>query len=167
MQEDSFEKKTSNNLSKVLNFLKLAFTTFAMLLILFYVPQKISKTIAAKRNKETLKRVRNVSSRMSVNRDDLINCLKMINDPEFNENIIDLGIVKEVHLDKDNNVFVVIRLYYQCPYKLEMYLLIKESLKQIKGIKKVRVKIEHTDSLDYLKSYKNKNIKDAKEGKDK
>ena len=165
MQGDSLQKKTLNNLTNAFNFLKLAFTTLIILIVFFYVPQKISKTIAAKRNKETLKRIRSASSNMSVNRGDLINCLKMINDPEFNENIVDLGIVKEVNLDKENNVLVIIRLYYQCPYRMEMYLLIKESLKQIKGIGNVRVKIENTDSLDHLNVYKDSNRTGAKEGR--
>ena len=83
-------------------------------------------------------------------KENIINALKEIIDPEFNRNIYDLGVVKEISIDSENNVIVVLEIYSQCPYKIELYLAVRERLRKIKGINKIRIKINNKENYSYL-----------------
>ena len=123
-----------------------------LLLVLFiYIPAVTVKKMAEKKTEKMMSEVRKVTGSLDVSREDIIRCLKLIKDPEFQINIYDLGLVKEIKLKDNKDTEVVLQIYSHCPYKIELYLMVKKSLQDIQEIGDVRVKIETADSWDYLK----------------
>jgi metal-sulfur cluster biosynthetic enzyme len=67
--------------------------------------------------------------------------LKTVLDPEIGINIIDLGLVYDVKIDKDNVTVVMTLTTPGCPMMAMFDSEVEKAVKKIKGVKKVKVEI--------------------------
>ena len=141
-------KKTKIKFSYILKILACA---GLMLLLFFYLPLAVRKVLSVYRTKELLQEMKKETGGMRVTREDVVRCLRLIDDPEFHRNIYDLGLVKSVMISEEKNIEVVLQTIPNCPYKMELYLVVKQMLENIPDVGHVRVKLEAATSWDYLK----------------
>ena len=83
-------------------YLNIAVFSAIFLFLFLYLPYAIRKTVSKKREKETLSAVKEKAQGLSMSKEAVIDVLKLIEDPEFHENIYDLGIVKSIKVDGKN-----------------------------------------------------------------
>ena len=70
----------------------------------------------------------------------VINALKRIHDPEIPINIYDLGLIYELKIDDEFNVYVKMTLTTpNCPVAEDMPGLVKSEVKNIEGVKEVTI----------------------------
>jgi FeS assembly SUF system protein len=72
----------------------------------------------------------------------IISVLKTVYDPEIPVNIYDLGLVYELHINSDGEVFMLVTLTAPgCPVGADIVSEIDEKVRQIKGVKDVHVEL--------------------------
>ena len=75
-------------------------------------------------------------------KENLMEELKKVPDPELGVSIVDLGLVYDVKIDHDGNVTVVMTLTTMgCPLFELIELPVRETLKKVKGVKDVLVEL--------------------------
>lgn len=75
-------------------------------------------------------------------KDEVINQIQTIYDPEIPVNIFELGLIYEVNVDVDNNVHVLMTLTApNCPAAESLPAEVEQKAKEIEGVKDVRVEI--------------------------
>ncbi len=77
-----------------------------------------------------------------VTKEDVINELKKIIDPEVGMNIVEMGLVKNIEVKEDTVSLTFTPSSPFCPLGVQLAFAIKERLKNMKGIKKVDIKVE-------------------------
>jgi metal-sulfur cluster biosynthetic enzyme len=125
--------------------------TILMLMAFVYLPSYLKKHGFERRKEETLMRMKELTPRLKVTAEDIALCLKHVADPEFGADIYDLGMVESIAVDKSNNVEIVLLSYPQCPYQIELILLVKEAVKQIQGVGNIRVRFDPSKYFDCTK----------------
>jgi len=72
----------------------------------------------------------------------VINALKHIHDPEIPINIYDLGLIYELKIDDQSNVFIKMTLTApNCPIAEEMPGIVQAEVKTVEGVKEVTVEL--------------------------
>jgi FeS assembly SUF system protein len=72
----------------------------------------------------------------------VINALKHIYDPEIPINIYDLGLIYELKIDDQSNVFIKMTLTApNCPVAEDMPGMVQAEVKNVKGVKEVTVEL--------------------------
>jgi FeS assembly SUF system protein len=72
----------------------------------------------------------------------VINALKRVHDPEIPINIYDLGLIYELKIDNDFNVYIKMTLTTpNCPVAEDIPGTVRSEVKQVKGIKEVTVEL--------------------------
>lgn len=125
--------------------------TMLMLMAFVYLPSYLKRHGFERRKEETLLRVSELSPRLKVTEEDIARCLKSVSDPEFGADIYDMGLVESISVDKKNNIEIVLLTYPQCPYQIELVLLVKEAVKQIQGVGNIRVRFDPSKYFDCTK----------------
>jgi FeS assembly SUF system protein len=75
-------------------------------------------------------------------KDEAINAVQTIYDPEIPVNIYELGLIYEVNVDVDNNVHVLMTLTApNCPAAESLPAEVEQKIKEIEGVKSVNVEI--------------------------
>lgn len=75
-----------------------------------------------------------------VSKEEVMKVLQTIFDPEIPVNIVDLGLIYEVNVDKSNNVSIKMTCTTPyCPMNRYMQQEVNEKTKAIKGVKEVKV----------------------------
>lgn len=75
-------------------------------------------------------------------KDEVLNRIQTIYDPEIPVNIFELGLIYEVNVDVDNNVHVLMTLTApNCPAAESLPAEVEQKAKEIEGVKDVRVEI--------------------------
>lgn len=148
------EKMESNFKAKTLRIFQVMAGVLFLLSFFFLVPEALKDILLRKRSRAVHAEIDQVQAEFMAEEEDVIRVLKMINDPEFDRNIYELGIVKSIAVDSEKNVVIVLGVYPGCPYKIELYLAVKNAVSRIRSVKSVRVKIEPVASLPYLKDKK-------------
>src|SRR3954469_12918204 len=75
-------------------------------------------------------------------KDEAITAIQTIYDPEIPVNIFELGLIYEVNVDVDNNVHVLMTLTApNCPAAESLPAEVEQKVKDIEGVKDVRVEI--------------------------
>lgn len=70
----------------------------------------------------------------------VINALKHVFDPEIPVNIYDLGLIYELKIDDDFNVYVLMTLTTpNCPVAEDMPGMVLEEIRKVEGVKEVKV----------------------------
>lgn len=81
------------------------------------------------------------NSDRNIQKDEVINCVKTVMDPEIPVNIYDLGLIYSINI-ADNNVDVEMTLTNpNCPVAGEMPVNVGKSIEKLAGLKSVKVKI--------------------------
>ena len=76
-----------------------------------------------------------------ISKEEIIECIKTVMDPEIPVNIYDLGLIYSINID-DNNVEIKMTLTNpNCPVAGEMPVNVGKSIEQIKGLNSVKVNI--------------------------
>ncbi|SFV28085.1 DUF59 domain-containing protein [Thermoflavifilum thermophilum] len=74
--------------------------------------------------------------------DQIIAVLKTVYDPEIPVNIYDLGLVYELHINQEGEVFILVTLTAPgCPVGADIVSEIDEKVRQIEGVKDVHVEL--------------------------
>ncbi|MEO0224168.1 MAG: iron-sulfur cluster assembly protein [candidate division WOR-3 bacterium] len=77
-----------------------------------------------------------------VSRDEIIEVLKTVYDPEIPVNIVDLGLVYGIEIDENGKVYILMTLTAPgCPIGDTIAFEIKDKLLQIEGVSDVEVEI--------------------------
>ncbi|MDP2670994.1 MAG: metal-sulfur cluster assembly factor [bacterium] len=86
-----------------------------------------------------------------ISKEDVVNQLKTVNDPELGINIVDLGLVYEVRT-KNNNVFVLLTLTFPgCPFGTIVNEEVNKALSALKKVGKISLKITFDPPWDLTK----------------
>ena len=78
---------------------------------------------------------------MTVNRDDVINALKTVFDPEIPVNIWDMGLVYDIQINNDNVVITMTFTSPTCPMMEELLAQVKQVVSNVPGVKNTDVKL--------------------------
>ena len=78
---------------------------------------------------------------MMINREDIINALKTVYDPEIPVNIWDLGLVYDIKIDDKEIVVTMTFTSPTCPLMEEILLQVKNTVTSVVGDKPVRVEL--------------------------
>ena len=75
-------------------------------------------------------------------KDKIITEVKKIYDPEIPVNIYDLGLIYNIEIKNDNEVFIEMTLTSpNCPVAESLPKMVKENINSIEGVKKVELKL--------------------------
>lgn len=78
---------------------------------------------------------------MTVIRDDVINALKTVFDPEIPVNIWDMGLVYDIQINNDNVVITMTFTSPTCPMMEELLANVKQVVSNVSGVKNTDVKL--------------------------
>jgi len=144
--------------TKILYFIGTTAVSAALMFLFLFLPYIAQKYISKRRAAKTMHIIKEKIEGLSVTEENVIGVLKLIDDPEFQINIYDLGIVKDIKIH-NKNVEIILQIYPQCPYKIELYLMVKRALEEMDGIGEVHIKIVPAENWDYLKMQKDSRLK--------
>lgn len=85
---------------------------------------------------------------MAINRDDIINALKTVFDPEIPVNIWDMGLIYDIVI---NDASVIITMTFTsptCPMMEELLAQVKQVVSNVSGVKSVDVKLVREPAWD-------------------
>ena len=83
-----------------------------------------------------------MKSQKEIIEEQVINVLKHIHDPEIPINIYDLGLIYELKIDDQSNVFIKMTLTApNCPVAEEMPGMVQAEVKNVEGVKEVTVEL--------------------------
>lgn len=87
----------------------------------------------------------------------IIEALKKVKDPELRQDVVSLKLVSDLKVDEEGNVSLTFRpTSFFCPIGIQLALMIKKAVKEVKGVKKVDVKVVDfvwaEQAEEYLKS---------------
>lgn len=76
-----------------------------------------------------------------INRDDIINALKTVFDPEIPVNIWDMGLVYDIKIDGKNVVITMTLTSPTCPMMDELVMQVKNAVSRVADVENVDVKL--------------------------
>ena len=76
-----------------------------------------------------------------INRDDIINALKTVFDPEIPVNIWDMGLVYDIKIDDKNVVITMTLTSPTCPMMDELVMQVKNAVAHVADVENVDVKL--------------------------
>jgi len=83
-----------------------------------------------------------MKERKEIIEEQVINALKHVFDPEIPVNIYDLGLIYELKIDDEFNVYIKMTLTTpNCPIAEEMPGMVHEEVKKVEGVKEVTVEL--------------------------
>ena len=83
-----------------------------------------------------------IDKNLNLNKNDIINSLKKVYDPEIPVNIYDLGLIYEISITPTLDVGIKMTLTApNCPVAGEMPSMVGNAIKKLKGFKSVKVKL--------------------------
>lgn len=78
---------------------------------------------------------------MSVTKDDIVNALKTVYDPEIPVNVWDMGLIYDIDIKSDSVVITMTFTSPTCPMMEELMETIRSSVQAVSGDKSVRVEL--------------------------
>ncbi|MBP5794675.1 MAG: DUF59 domain-containing protein [Alphaproteobacteria bacterium] len=76
-----------------------------------------------------------------INRDDIINALKTVFDPEIPVNIWDMGLIYDIKIDDKNVVITMTLTSPTCPMMDELVMQVKNAVSRVADVENVDVKL--------------------------
>ncbi len=93
-----------------------------------------------------------------VSKEDVLNALKKVADPHMGMSVVDMGLIKNVEVDEDNNVsFELIPTNPACMSVMGMAMDAKEVVKELNGVKSVKVVVKGHMMEEDINEILNKN----------
>ena len=82
----------------------------------------------------------NVNESLTINKEDIVNQVKEVFDPEIPVNIYDLGLIYEIKIDAEKNVEIKMTLTSpNCPVAESLPQEVSQKIKNLKGMKSLAV----------------------------
>ena len=93
------------------------------------------------KNNSYLKRFNNNESSKLINKNEVIECIKNVMDPEIPVNLYDLGLIYSININ-DNNIVIEMTLTNpNCPVAGQMPKNVGNSIEHLDGLKSIEVKL--------------------------
>lgn len=84
-------------------------------------------------------------------KEQIINCLRTIYDPELPVNIYDLGLIYNIDIDDDNNVKILMTMTApDCPEAEYMFQEVRSLTKALSGVNSVEVELTFNPPWDWM-----------------
>ena len=100
------------------------------------------KDIFAKKNYSYSKEFEVSNLQNKVSKEEIIKCIKTVEDPEIPINLYDLGLIYSIDIDDENNIKIEMTLTNpNCPVADSMPESVGKSLENIKYIKSINIKL--------------------------
>tara|TARA_B100000579_G_C22529411_1_gene710009 strand:- start:364 stop:747 length:384 start_codon:yes stop_codon:yes gene_type:complete len=100
------------------------------------------KDIFAKKNYSYSKQFEVSNLQSKVTKEEIIKCIKTVEDPEIPINLYDLGLIYSIDIDDENNIKIEMTLTNpNCPVADSMPESVGKSLENIKYIKSINIKL--------------------------
>ena len=100
------------------------------------------KDIFAKKNYSYSKQFEVSNLKNKVTKEEIIKCIKTVEDPEIPINLYDLGLIYSIDIDHENNIKIEMTLTNpNCPVADSMPESVGKSLENIKYIKSINIKL--------------------------
>ena len=93
------------------------------------------------KNKSYLKRFNNNESSMIINKNEVIECIKNVMDPEIPVNLYDLGLIYSINIDENNVLIEMTLTNPNCPVAGQMPKNVGNSIEHLDGLKSIEVKL--------------------------
>ena len=93
------------------------------------------------KNKSYLKRFNNNESSNIINKNEVIECIKNVMDPEIPVNLYDLGLIYSINIDENNVLIEMTLTNPNCPVAGQMPKNVGNSVEHLDGLKSIEVKL--------------------------
>ena len=91
---------------------------------------------------EYTKKFENSDFQKKINKEEIINCIKTVEDPEIPVNLYDLGLIYNIEIDDKNNINIAMTLTNpNCPVAGSMPESVGKSIESIKNINSINIKL--------------------------
>ena len=85
---------------------------------------------------------------MSISKQDIIDVLKTIFDPEIPVNIWDMGLIYDIDMSNESVIITMTFTSPTCPMMEELLAQVKQSVEKVDGVKSVEVKLDWEPAWD-------------------
>ena len=94
------------------------------------------------KNTSYFNKLKNKNLHKKISKEEVIDLLKTVKDPEIPVNIYDLGLIYNIEIDKNNNVFIDMTLTNpNCPVAGSMPQMVGKSIEKIENLNSINVKL--------------------------
>tara|TARA_Y100000590_G_scaffold394013_1_gene472729 strand:- start:71 stop:457 length:387 start_codon:yes stop_codon:yes gene_type:complete len=94
------------------------------------------------KNTSYFNKLKNKNLHKQISKEEVIDLLKTVKDPEIPVNIYDLGLIYNIEIDKNNNVFIDMTLTNpNCPVAGSMPQMVGKSIENIENLNSINVKL--------------------------
>mgnify|MGYP001272292850 CR=1 FL=1 len=93
------------------------------------------------KNKSYLKRFNNNKFSKIINKNEVIECIKNVMDPEIPVNLYDLGLIYSINIDENNVLIEMTLTNPNCPVAGQMPKNVGNSVEHLDGLKSIEVKL--------------------------
>ena len=93
------------------------------------------------KNKSYLKRFNNNESSKIIKKNEVIECIKNVMDPEIPVNLYDLGLIYSINIDENNVLIEMTLTNPNCPVAGQMPKNVGNSVEHLDGLKSIEVKL--------------------------
>tara|TARA_Y100001970_G_C13493386_1_gene490078 strand:+ start:81 stop:467 length:387 start_codon:yes stop_codon:yes gene_type:complete len=94
------------------------------------------------KNSSYSKKFDNLNITKKITKEEVIDCIKTVKDPEIPVNLYDLGLIYNIKIDENNNIYVDMTLTNpNCPVAGTMPKSVGKSIENIKNINSINVKL--------------------------
>ena len=106
------------------------------------IKEKTLEDFLPNKNESYYKKFDSKNELSLINKEEIIECIKTVMDPEIPVNLYDLGLIYKIEIDDNNNVKVEMTLTNpNCPVAGTMPENLGKSVEKVKGIRSIQVKL--------------------------
>jgi len=104
--------------------------------------EKILDDFLPSKKSDYTKKFANSDIQTKINKEEIINCIKTVKDPEIPVNLYDLGIIYNIAIDDNNNINIDMTLTNpNCPVAGSMPESVGKAIESIKNINSINIKL--------------------------
>ena len=88
-------------------------------------------------------------------KEDILNALKKVEDPEVRTDVVSLKLVYDFDIDEKNGIvkFKFMPTVPNCPIGIQLAMMVRGAVKDVPGVKKVKLRVENFMYKDQLNTY--------------
>ena len=104
--------------------------------------EKTLEDFLPSKKSENTKKFENFDLQKKINKEEIVNCIKTVKDPEIPVNLYDLGLIYNIAIDDNNNVNIDMTLTNpNCPVAGSMPESVGKAIENVKNIKSINIKL--------------------------
>ena len=104
--------------------------------------EKTSDDFLPTKKSEYTKKFENFDLQKKINKEEIINCIKKVEDPEIPVNLYDLGLIYNIEIDDNNNINIDMTLTNpNCPVAGSMPESVGKAIESIENINSINIKL--------------------------